>query len=303
MSLDYHSRRKYKQGKFLYLLDDKEKTAWIAKGHIGRCRRYRIPDHVMIEGVRYTVESVEIGAYNSPRTLHHLVIPDTINYVDEDTLYYFDNLRSVHIGKRVEYLNGWNFRFCPKLHIFHIDKENPHLKYDNGLILSKDGKVLLASRVDRPHVIIPDGVEEIEQVAFWYHDKLESVTFPKTLRKIGDNSFSNCPKLREVVLPEGFENCVVQCFMENVNLNYVDLPSTFTDLGHETFVDCPKLQTVILRSPKKLDFNYSFGAYFQEAPMVNPHLYVPANLVEQYRQDSNWSVFKHILPLEGSPFE
>ena len=33
MGLDVYSRRKYKQGRFIYLLDDDEKTAWIGKGH------------------------------------------------------------------------------------------------------------------------------------------------------------------------------------------------------------------------------------------------------------------------------
>ena len=32
MGLDVYSRRKHKQGKFVYLLDDEEKTAWIRKG-------------------------------------------------------------------------------------------------------------------------------------------------------------------------------------------------------------------------------------------------------------------------------
>lgn len=128
MGLDVYSRRKYKQGKFLYLLDDEEKTAWIAKGHIGRCKRYRLPDHVMVDGERYTVESVEMGAFNHPRTLRHLVIPDTFVFVDCDTLYGLGNLRSVYIGKRVEELNHFNFRLCPKLKSIRIDKNNPHLE-------------------------------------------------------------------------------------------------------------------------------------------------------------------------------
>lgn len=128
MGLDVYSRRKYKQGKFLYLLDDEEKTAWIAKGHIGRCKRYRLPDHVMVDGERYTVESVEMGAFNHPRTLRHLVIPDTFVFVDCDTLYGLGNLHSVYIGKRVEQLNHFNFRLCPKLKCIRIDKDNPHLE-------------------------------------------------------------------------------------------------------------------------------------------------------------------------------
>ena len=298
MGLDVYSRREYRQGKFVYLLDDEEKTAWIAKSHIGRCRRYRLPDHVMVDGERYTVESVEIGAYNHPRTLRHLVIPDIFIYVDGDTLYGLDNLRSVHIGKGVELLTSWNFRLCPKLRNIHIDKDNPHLKYENGMVLSKDGKKLWASFVERPHVVIPKGVEEIHDCVFMNDFTLESVTFPKTLRKMGDNSFGNCPKLRSVQLPEGFEKLWIQSFLENKNLRYVDLPSTLTDLGYQTFADCPNLETVVLRSPKKLEFGDCFGAYLYDEPMANATLYVPADIVEQYRQDTEWGVFKHILPID-----
>lgn len=301
MGLDYYSRRKYKHKKFLYLLDDEEKTAWIAKGHIGRCRRYRLPDHLMVGGECYTVESVELGAYNHPHTLQHLVIPDTFVYVDEDTLYDLPGLRSVHIGKRVEHLRSWNFRFCPKLQSVDIDKDNSHIKYENGMALSKDGKKLLAAFFERSHVTVPDGVEEINHIVFMDHQKLESVTFPKTLRKIGDNSFGNCPNLRSVTLPEGFEKFWIQSFLENTNLKHVDLPSTLTDLGYQTFDDCPNLQTVVLRSPKKLEFKDSFGAYVHGAYAHDTHivasLFVPANLVEQYRQDPKWSLFKQILPI------
>lgn len=295
MSLDVYSRREYKQGRFVYLLDDDEKTAWIKEGHIGRCRRYRLPDHVMIDGERYTVESVELGAYNYPRTLRYLVIPDTFVFVDCDTLYGLYNLRSVHIGKRVEELNHFNFRLCPKLKSIHIDKDNPHIKYKNRMVLSKDGKELLVAYTKCPHVIIPEGVEVVD--GFVGNKYLESVTFPKTIRKIGSCCFNYCLKLREVVLPEGFEECGGQSFLENKNLRYVDLPSTLTDLGFQTFADCPNLETVILRSPKKLEFGDCFVEYLHDEPMANATLYVPADLVEQYQQDPEWSVFKCIMPI------
>ena len=297
MGLDVYSRRKYKQGRFVYLLDDDEKTAWIAKGHIGRCRRYRLPDHVMIDGDRYTVESVEAGAYGSPRTLRHLIIPDTFKYVDE-LAFLCNNLRSVYIGKGLEYLDSWTFCHCNKPNVFLIDKGNPHLKYENGMVLSKVGKKLWTSFIKRPHVVIPEGVEEIHDCAFMNDHMLESVTFPKTLRKMGDNSFGNCTKLRELVLPEGFEKLWIQSFFENTNLSHVDLPSTLIDLGHETFVDCPNLETVVLRSPKKLENKSCFGNWDNADPLQNATLYVPDNLVEQYRQDPKWNVFTHIEPIK-----
>ncbi|MCQ2284020.1 MAG: leucine-rich repeat domain-containing protein [Bacteroidales bacterium] len=173
MGLDLYSRRKYRHKKFVYLLDDEEKTAWIAQGHIGRGKRYRIPEFVIVDGERYSIESMEIG----------------------------------------------------------------------------------------------------------------------------DCCFAGCPNLRDVVLPEGFEKLMIQSFMENPGLRHVDLPSTLTELGWENFVDCPNLETVILRSPKKLEFNRNFGAHFQSLPMKDPCLYVPAELVGQYREDPEWQMFKRILPI------
>ena len=293
MGLDVYSRREYKQGKFVYLLDDKEKTAWIAKGHIGRCRRYRLPDHVMIDGERYTVESVEAGAYNRPRTLRHLIIPDTFNYVDE-WAFLCDNLSSVYIGKGLDYLDSWTFCHCNKPRIFQIDKDNPYLKYENEMVLSKDGKIMFnAHDNDCSHITIPEGVEEINQYAFSGLCKLESITLPSTLRRTKDNSFGNCPKLREVVLPEGFEKLGVQSFMENENLNHIDLPSTLTDIGCQSFMDCPNLWTIVVRSPKVAEQHECF----EGAPTDICNLFVPGNLVEEYKQDPVWGVFKHILPL------
>ena len=298
MSLDVYSRRKYKQGKFVYLLDDEEKTAWIDHGYIGTQRSYCLPDHITIKGERYTVESVELGAYNHPTTLEHLVIPDTFIFVDCDTLYGLENLRSIHIGKRLESLNSWNFRCCPKLQDISIDKDNPHIKYEDGMVWSKDGKKLLATFFEHQHLVIPEGVEEIKGIVFMDDNKLESVTFPKTLRRICGNCFCNCPNLRKVVLPKGFEEFEGgQNFMENTNLTHIDLPSTLTNLGYQTFVDCPNLETIVLRPPKKLDFEDCFGAYLHEKPMTIPYLYVPAALVGQYQQDKEWCVFKNILPI------
>ena len=296
MSLDIYERREYRQNGFIYLLDDEEKTAWIKQGRIKRCRRYRLPDHVMIEGERYTIESVEIGAYNYPRTLQHLVIPDTFTYVDGDTLYGLDNLQSVYIGKKVEELSHWNFRLCPKLRSYIIDPENPYMTTRDGMVFSKDRKKVLTWFRERRHLTLPEGVEEIAGIAFWNSDVLESVSFPSTIRKIGDEAFDNCSKLRKVVFPEGLEYVGGQCFWGCRNLEYLDFPSTITEWSYEVFIYCSNLQTLILRMPFVPDLCRKDD--FDEVPVKTCRLFVPAELVEQYREHPVWKAFKYILPIE-----
>ena len=80
--------------------------------------------------------------------------------------------------------------------------------------------------------------------------------------------------------------------MDDVNLTHIDLPSTFTDLGLQTFVGCSNLKTIILRSPTVAN---GFRAF--DGPSDTCCLYVPSELVEKYRQDPYWSMFRRILPI------
>lgn len=285
--------REHIHKRFIYLLDQTNRTAIIRRGHVGRCKTFRVPNCIMVDGIRYTITEIDVAAFNAPRTLKHLIVPDTITHIDEDTLFGFPNLRSIHIGKGLEYMLSWHFRNCPKLRIVTIDKANPHLKIQNGLLLSKDGTVLLRSFVSRQKLQIPEGVKYIEKVAFWYDDKIEKIHFPSTLKEIGDNSFSNLPNLRQLVLPEGLTRLAVQSFSECQNLQLIDLPSTLTDFGRENFTFCTHLETIILRSHQVMNCRLED---IEEIPL-SANIYVPKELIKDYQKHPVWKKY-NILGLE-----
>lgn len=238
-------RRAYRKKGWKYLLDDNDHTAWIAKGHIGRCRRFRVPGHVMIEGVQYTITSIELGAFKSQKTLRYLVIPDSITYVDEDEFCFFPNLRSVYLGKNVKHIDDWHFRSNPRLTNLNINKDNPHIKVVGNLILTGDGKTVLRTLDNyHRHAIyeIPEGVEHIYERAFWGNPNLTEIHFPTTLKTIGNNAFSSNPNLHSVVLNDGLEKIDTQCFMDCENLEYIEFPPSLKTIGYEAFDSCPKLK-------------------------------------------------------------
>ena len=284
-------RREVTQKGYVYLIDENSCTAWIKKGRIGRRKKYRVPSKVAIKGVEYTIDGIYYGAFRENRVIHHLTIPDTITYLDEDAFRVMSNLRSVYIGRGGKILQMWNFGSCRKLQSLTISKENPHLQVRDGLVLSKDGKMLFTSLYDRRHYDIPDGVETVNQIALWYNPRLESISFPCSIRTIGDNSFSYLPRLRKVVLPEGVEELSTQCFQMCENLEYVDLPSTLKQLDTQAFDGCRSLKSVIIRSDailcmllcKRIVFRAEFGVY------------VPDNLLKQYH--SVLTYYENIFPL------
>lgn len=282
--------REHKQGRFVYGLDDIEHTAQIRHGHIGRSKTYRVPGSVMIGGASYTITSIEFGAFGYSRTLRHLIIPNSIKYIDEDVFCYLPNLRSIHIGSGVEYLCSWHFRGCPKLYNITIAKDNPHLRVHNGLLLSADGKVLLREMYYHRELNIPEGVQYIEKLAFWCNSKLEQIHFPTTLKEIGDNSFSNLRNLRQLDLPEGSMRLEVQCFSQCRNLELIDLPSTLSDFGRENFAGCSSLRTLILRSPNVMKCEHND---IGEIPL-SCRIYVPGGLIDEYKNHTIWRLFENI---------
>lgn len=52
---------------------------------------------------------------------------------------------------------------------------------------------------------IEEGITSLSMFAFLGLDKLEKVTLPSTLRKIGDFCFADCARLRSMDCPDGLE--------------------------------------------------------------------------------------------------
>lgn len=290
---DASERRNYKQGGCEYLLNDEERTAWIVKGsRIGRRRRYRIPNRVIINGEHYDIESVEIGAFKKAKCLKHLIVPDSIIFIDEYNFSSLPNLRSIYIGKGLKYLSSWIFGNDPKLNSFEISKDNPNLYIEHGTIYTKDGKCAVTNPFKPKRIVVKEGVESIEQIAFAWNGKLKEIQFPSSLKKIGDNSIAGCPRLRSVTLPEGFEECIVQSFQDNEGLEAADLPSTIRSYGCETFSYCTNLHTLIIRTNHVLKLEESL-----DLPSLIT-LKVPKELVYEYRQHPFWSKVKNIMAID-----
>ena len=284
-------RRELKLNGYVYSIDEATCAAWIKKGRIGRRKKYRVQSKVTINGVEYTIDGIYFGAFRGNRVIHHLTIPDTITYLDEDAFGAMPNLRSAYIGKGVRIIQMWNFGDCGRLQSLTISTENPHLQVRDGLVLSKDGKMLFTSLYDRRHYDIPDGVETVNQIAFWYNQRLESLSFPGSLRTVGDNSFSFLPRLHKLVLPEGVEKISTQCFQMCENLEYVDLSSTLKQLDKQAFCGCRSLKSVIIRSDTILSMFFCKRIVFSSEVGI----YAPDNLLKQHQPVVEY--YENLFPL------
>lgn len=116
------------------------------------------------------------------------------------------SLTSIQIPKSIDYRYAFDrsglFDDCLNLKEIKVDPESPVFKSVDGILYSKDGKTLIfCPKAKSGKIKIPEGVEELESLAFYGCSKVTEITFPSTAKKIeaytygGKGIFENCTSL------------------------------------------------------------------------------------------------------------
>lgn len=137
----------------------------------------------------------------------------------------------------------------PKLEYFDLESRQRALKSIDGVLYSKKGDRLVCCPAGRRHLVIPEGVTEIEPRVFSCCD-IESVEFPDSLRIIGEGAFSHCDKLKSIKFGNGIEKIGSQnddegCFFAYcTELEEIEFPPSLKYLGQNAFYGCKNLRRV-----------------------------------------------------------
>ena len=204
-------------------------------------------------------------------------------------------------------------------------------------IYSKDGATYLVTDFDKnafvdcgelTSVTIPEGVTSICNNAFLDCKALKSVTISKSVTSIGYDPFLNCINLTSIKVASGnpkydsrndcnaiietaTNTLVIGCknttipesvtiigeaaFESCKDLTTITIPESVTSIGEYTFADCENLRDVVClaiqvpTTPKEV---------FEDTPISEAVLHVPAASVDAYKQTTPWSHFKSIVGIE-----
>ena len=95
-------------------------------------------------------------------------------------------------------------------------------------------------------IVIPEGVERIEEEAFGQCFCLSNVQLPASLLSIGDFAFDSCADLVSIELPENLESLGDGVFDGCYRLETVNIPKGITKIGDCTFRECRALTEIVL---------------------------------------------------------
>ncbi len=220
----------------------------------------RIPDGVKVIG-QYAFGSQKDKASGKVQKLY---IPDSVVEVDYSALEGIDaSLKELYIGKGVQILRGENITYNEALEKIEVDSANPYFSSQDGVLYSKDKKVLYSYPTQKKgdSFTVPSGVTTIGGGAWggWTADGEANLTN-------GNNTmaFTANPNLKFISLPDSVTKIESLSFSGCSNLQAVKLSSNLKSIGRGAFKDCFNLKCL------STTVNYSNGSSDLERKFTLP---------------------------------
>ena len=146
------------------------------------------------------VKNIGDGAFSSCMWLKSLEIEGDLKSIGDDA-FACTSLENVFIPASVNHIGNGAFRDCNSIRSFSVASENTTYKSDNDVLMSKDGKTLIAypAYKDATSYTIPSDVETICNDAFESCSRLTSITVSSsTPSALGNSVFSG--KISEILV-------------------------------------------------------------------------------------------------------
>lgn len=185
-------------------LDDKTATLTLYNGTQSTdC--FDIPETVKDDGTEYSVTVIGSAAFSLSTGAKKIKIPKSVVKIEDNAFY------PMYGSMLIEE--------------FEVDVDNPSYKSDNGILLDKEGAVLI-------------------QVPTL---KSGELAIPSTVTAIGWGAVVACSNLTSVKIPEGVTSIGAYAFQWCTRLASVELPSTLVSMGDYAFNNCNTLNSITAR--------------------------------------------------------
>ena len=211
------------------------------------------------------VTSIGDSAFTGCSGLTSITIPDNVTSISSYAFSWCSGLTNVTIPYSVMSIGFSAFQGCSGLRSFAVDSGNANYKSENGLLLSRDGKTVLAGI--NGEVSIPEGVTSINSSAFHGCSGLTCVTIPNSVTNIGSCAFDGCCGLTRVTIPNSVTSIGSSAFSGCSGLEELTLPFVGSRRGNTGNSDSL--------------FGYIFGTWAYDGGMQTL----------QYYSSSNYSTF------------
>lgn len=190
-----------------------------------------VPESLSVVDIEQGTKAIGVSAFYRS-SVQTVVIPDSVERIDEKAFYEANNLKTVRFGDGLKSIGNSAFEGCP-----------------------------LLKTVD-----LPANLESIGDRAFCNCEILASVIMPEGLKTIGINAFSNCNALIGAVIPESVESIGAAAFAYCPELKEVYI--WYSAVDYRQFYNSPKVNVYTMAGSPAFEFckaqGVPYSAYTDE---------------------------------------
>lgn len=153
------------------------------------------------------VERISSECFNQMRGIERVMIPASVTEISEDAFFSTNDLKEII-----------------------VDEANPNYKSENGLLLSRDGTLLLSwpDGTEESELVIPNGVERIAGFLFYGRkDGSYTVVLPEGVREIGTMCLPY--SVTSLTLPISLEKIEPNVFYDGITVDSITYNGTLED--------------------------------------------------------------------------
>ena len=183
--------------------------------------------------------SIWKSAFSQCEKLREMTLPDTVTSIGEKAFEHCTALQRIVIPASVATMGANAFYGCTAL--------------TEAALLSADtvpGFGAFNGCANLTKISFPDGLQTIPN-GLCQDTGLTEIVVPAGVKKIGQQAFSGCTRLRRAVLPEGLASIGFLAFSKCENLSDVVFPESLKELGDEAFAGCRALTTAVFTDVEK----------------------------------------------------
>ena len=225
--------------------------------------------------IRY--EDVEGGRavvrYDDKTTITELTLDDDVVEIRDFSLCNAESLTRITLGKGVKTIGTWAMTNNQHLKEFVVDPANPYFTAVDGVLFSKDMKVLyyypagrnikydrFGQALNETTYDIPDGVEEIRDKAFYKCYYVNVTTFPDSIKRIGEKAFHRCSALKDFKVPASLEFIGKDAFAYDENLKKLEIGPKIKEIRDYAFFQCTGMESITIDAKES---DLTLGAKWQ----------------------------------------
>lgn len=160
-----------------------------------------------------SLKTIGSSAFQSCSSIKSISLKKPIESIGSHAFYSCSSLSSVDIPNTVKKIGSLAFDHCSKLSKVNISDLNSWCLIDFAYSAFTSNITLHIQNSPITIINIPDGISEIKPYAFDGFTNITGVTFPKTVKKIGENAFRRCG-INSLALPENLDSIMHGAFCQ-----------------------------------------------------------------------------------------